>query len=181
VWRWQKQGLDIKVTVNISARNLLDTDIVTKIKALLFRYQLSLSCLELELTESSIMKNADYSLQILKEINDDGSDLAVDDYGTGYSSLAYFKKLPVKWLKIDYTFIIHMLEDEQDKIIVNSTINMAHNLGLGVVAECVESQAILDKLTAMKCECTQVFHIGRSMAVDIFDDWFRECSKNKKN
>jgi EAL domain-containing protein (putative c-di-GMP-specific phosphodiesterase class I) len=73
-----------------------------------------------------------------------------------------------------------MLEDEQDKVIVNSTINMAHNLGLGVVAEGVESQAILDKLTAMKCECTQVFHIGRSMAVDIFDDWFRECSKNKK-
>jgi EAL domain-containing protein (putative c-di-GMP-specific phosphodiesterase class I) len=132
------------------------------------------------MTESSIMKNTDYSLQILKEINDDGSDLAVDDYGTGYSSLAYFKKLPVKWLKIGYTFIINMLEDEQDKIIVNLTINMAHNLGLGVVAEGVESQEILDKLTAIKCECTQVCHIGRPMTVDIFDDWFRESSKNKK-
>lgn len=180
VWRWQKQGLDIKVAVNISARNLLDRDIVKKIKSLLFRYQLSPSCLELEITESSIMKNADYSLKILKEINDIGIDLAVDDFGTGYSSLAYLKKLPVKWLKIDYAFIINMLEDEQDQIIVNSTINMAHNLGLGVVAEGVESQAILDKLTTMKCECAQGYHIARPMAADVFDDWFIEYSKNKK-
>jgi diguanylate cyclase (GGDEF)-like protein/PAS domain S-box-containing protein len=180
VWRWQKQGVDIKVAVNISARNLLDENIVTTIKSLLLRYQLSPSCLELEITESSIMNNADYSLKILTEINNIGIDLSVDDFGTGYSSLAYLKKLPVKWLKIDYAFIINMLEDEQDQIIVSSTINMAHNLGLGVIAEGVENQEILDKLTMMKCECAQGYHIARPMAANIFDEWFVEYSKNKK-
>lgn len=180
VWRWQKQGVDIKVAVNISARNLLDTNIITIIKSLLLRYQLSPSCLELEITESSIMNNADYSLKILKEINDIGIDLSVDDFGTGYSSLAYLKKLPVKWLKIDYAFVINMLEDEQDQIIVSSTIKMAHNLGLGVIAEGVESQAILDKLTTMSCECAQGYYIARPMAAVIFDEWFLEYSKNKK-
>jgi EAL domain-containing protein (putative c-di-GMP-specific phosphodiesterase class I) len=96
LWRWLKQGLDINVTVNISARNLLNTDIVTKIKTLFFRYHLSLYCLDLEISESSIMKNTDYSLQVLKEVNDVDIDLAVDDYGTGCLSLAYLKKLPVK-------------------------------------------------------------------------------------
>ncbi len=180
VWRWQKQGLDIKVAVNISARNLLDRDIVKKIKSLLLRYQLSPSCLELEITESIIMNNPDYALKILKEINDIGVDLSIDDFGTGYSSLAYLKKLPVKWLKIDYAFVINMLEDEHDQIIVNSTINMAHNLGLSVIAEGVETQEILDKLTQMKCECAQGYHIARPMAAEQFDQWIVEYSKNKK-
>jgi EAL domain-containing protein (putative c-di-GMP-specific phosphodiesterase class I) len=126
------------------------------------------------------MNNADYSLKILKEINDIGIDLSVDDFGTGYSSLAYLKKLPVKWLKIDYAFVINMLEDEQDQIIVSSTIKMAHNLGLGVIAEGVESQAILDKLTTMSCECAQGYYIARPMDAVIFDEWFLEYSKNKK-
>lgn len=179
-WRWQKQGMDIKVAVNISARNLLDRYIVKKIKSLLLRYQLSPSCLELEITESIIMNNPDYALKILKEINDIGVDLSIDDFGTGYSSLAYLKKLPVKWLKIDYAFVINMLEDEHDQIIVNSTINMAHNLGINVIAEGVESQAILEQLTKMKCECAQGYHIAHPMGADHFNEWFEQYVKNKK-
>jgi len=171
VRRWQDQGLHIKMAVNISARNLLNDNVLQRIECLLHRYNLAPSCLELEITESTIMNNAEYSLKLLEQINNLGIDLSIDDFGTGYSSLAYLKKLPVKWLKIDYAFIINMLDDEQDQIIVSSTINMAHNLGLSVVAEGVETQAVLSKLTSMHCEHAQGYHIARPMPAADFELW----------
>ncbi|MGH1484608.1 MAG: sensor domain-containing protein [Cellvibrionaceae bacterium] len=177
VRRWQGKGLNIKVAVNISARNLLNDTILQKIEWLLHRYALPPSCLELEITESTIMNNADRSLKILEQINNLGIDLSIDDFGTGYSSLAYLKKLPVRWLKIDYAFIINMLEDEQDQIIVNSTINMAHNLGLSVVAEGVENQEILSRLSSMQCEQAQGYHIARPMPADELEEWYNNYTK----
>jgi diguanylate cyclase (GGDEF)-like protein/PAS domain S-box-containing protein len=176
VRRWHEKGLNIKVAVNISARNLLNDTILQKIEWLLHRYELPPSCLELEITESTIMNNADRSLRILEEINNMGIDLSIDDFGTGYSSLAYLKRLPVKWLKIDYAFIINMLEDEQDQIIVNSTINMAHNLGLSVVAEGVENQEILSRLSSMQCEQAQGYHIARPMPANELEEWYQQYS-----
>jgi len=178
VRRWQDQGLQVKVAVNISARNLLNDSVLQRIEYLLHSYSLSPSCLELEITESTIMNNAEYSLKLLEQINNLGIDLSIDDFGTGYSSLAYLKKLPVKWLKIDYAFIINMLEDEQDQIIVNSTINMAHNLGLSVVAEGVETQAILSRLTSMQCEHAQGYHIARPMPAVDFEKWYMAYINN---
>ena len=169
---WHEQGLNIKVAVNISARNLLNDNILKKIEWLLHRYGLPPSCLELEITESTIMNNTERSLKVLEEINSLGIDLSIDDFGTGYSSLAYLKKLPVKWLKIDYAFIINMLEDEQDQIIVNSTINMAHNLGLNVVAEGVENKEILSRLCSMQCEQAQGYFIARPMPAEEFEKWY---------
>ena len=84
------------------------------------------------------------------------------------------KKLPVKWLKIDYAFIINMLEDEQDQIIVNSTINMAHNLGLYVVAEGVENAEILSRLSSMQCEQAQGYHIARPMPIEELENWYKD-------
>ncbi|MEO0443601.1 MAG: EAL domain-containing protein [Pseudomonadota bacterium] len=170
---WRERGFNIKVAVNISARNLLNDNILQKIQSLLDRYQLPPQCLELEITESTIMNNADRSLKILQQMSNLGIDLSIDDFGTGYSSLAYLKRLPVKWLKIDYVFIINMLEDEQDQIIVNSTINMAHNLGLLVVAEGVENQDVLDRLCSMQCEQAQGYHIARPMPAEEFESWYR--------
>lgn len=173
VCRWREEGLELKVAVNISARNLLNDNIVQKIEWLLHRYNLSPSCLELEITESTIMENAERSLKIMQELNNLGVDLSIDDFGTGYSSLAYLKKLPVKWLKIDYSFIINMLEDEQDQIIVDSTIQMAHSLGLSVVAEGVENSEVIRRLSGMHCEQAQGFHIARPMPASELADWYR--------
>lgn len=178
VRRWQDKGLTIKMAVNISARNLLNDNVLQKIEYLLHNHSLSPSCLELEITESTIMNNAEYSLTLLEQINNLGIDLSIDDFGTGYSSLAYLKKLPVKWLKIDYAFIINMLEDEQDQIIVNSTINMAHNLGLSVVAEGVETQAVLSRLSSMECEHAQGYHIARPMPAADFEEWYAAYLEN---
>lgn len=172
VRRWQQKGIVLKVAVNISARNLLNDHILQKIESLLDHYHLPPSCLELEITESTIMNNADDSLKILEDINELGIDLSIDDFGTGYSSLAYLKKLPVKWLKIDYAFIINMLEDEQDQIIVNSTINLAHNLGLSVVAEGVENKETLAQLRLMKCEQAQGYHIAHPMPEKELEEWY---------
>ncbi len=178
VRKWQEKGLFIKVAVNISSRNLLNDNIVQKIEWLLHHYGLSPACLELEITESTIMNNAEHSLKILQEINNLGIDLSIDDFGTGYSSLAYLKKLPVKWLKIDYAFIVNMLEDEQDQIIVNSTINMAHNLGLNVVAEGVENQDVLNRLKSMQCEQAQGYHISRPIPASDLEMWYASYTEN---
>lgn len=171
--QWKKQGINIKMAVNISARNLLNDKIIGQIQQLLDRYQLPPDCLELEVTESTAMKNAEQSLEIMRSINDLGVVLSIDDFGTGYSSLAYLKRLPVKWLKIDYSFIINMLENEQDQIIVNSTINLAHNLGMGVVAEGVENLEVQSCLMSMQCEQAQGYYIARPMPAKELEEWIK--------
>ena len=180
VRKWQEQDLNLKVAVNISSRNLLNDNILQRVESLLHRYHLSPACLELEITESTIMENAERSLKVMEEINNLGVDLSIDDFGTGYSSLAYLKKLPVKLLKIDYSFIINMLEDEQDQIIVDSTIQMAHNLGLSVVAEGVENSEVINRLGVMNCEQAQGFHIAKPMPAEEFWDWYQNYSLLQK-
>ncbi|MFT5422016.1 MAG: diguanylate cyclase (GGDEF)-like protein [Candidatus Endobugula sp.] len=168
---WRGRSLDLSIAVNISARNLLQDNFCDMVRGLLSHHQVPASSLELEITESTIMTHMDKTLVVLKELNDMGIELSIDDFGTGYSSLSYLKRLPVKRLKIDYSFIINMLEDEQDQIIVNSTINMAHNLGLIVIAEGVETQALMQCLGAMECEQAQGFHIARPMPAKDFEHW----------
>lgn len=171
VAEWRERSFDIPVAVNISARNLLQEDFCVMVQGLLNQHNVPASSLELEITESTIMQNTEKTLAILNELNDMGIDLSIDDFGTGYSSLAYLKRLPVKRLKIDYSFIVNMLNDEQDQIIVNSTVTMAHNLGLLVVAEGVENQAVMNALGDMSCEQAQGFHIARPMPAVDLEQW----------
>ena len=168
---WRDRGLEIAVAVNISARNLQQEGFCDMVRELLARHDLPASCLELEITESTIMKHMEKTLLVLKELNEMGIDLSIDDFGTGYSSLAYLKRLPVKRLKIDYSFIINMMENEQDQVIVSSTIHMAHNLGLWVVAEGVETEALQHQLAGMGCEQAQGFHIARPMPANELEEW----------
>jgi diguanylate cyclase (GGDEF)-like protein/PAS domain S-box-containing protein len=169
---WRDRGLEIAVAVNISARNLQQEGFCDLVRELLARHELPASCLELEITESTIMKHMEKTLLVLKELNDMGIELSIDDFGTGYSSLAYLKRLPVKRLKIDYSFIINMMENEQDQVIVSSTIHMAHNLGLWVVAEGVETEQLQHRLAGMGCEQAQGFHIARPMPADELEEWY---------
>jgi len=169
--QWQDQGLDLSIAVNLSARNLMDENIPKMIARLLEKYQLPPDRLELEITESSIMTDPNRALRILDNLHALGVLLSIDDFGTGYSSLAYLKRLPVHTLKIDNSFVRNMLEDRQDEIIVNSTINLAHNLGLKVVAEGVENEALLHKLSDMGCDEAQGYFIARPMPIRNVNDW----------
>jgi len=171
---WHRQGLNLSVAANLSAQNLLDEGFAEHVGALLERYDLPAEMLELEITESTIMVNPDKARLALEAVSALGVGLSIDDFGTGYSSLAYLKRLPVQALKIDYSFVISMLTDQQDEIIVNSTINLAHNLGLKVVAEGVEEEALLDKLEEMGCEMAQGYYIARPMPVSQLADWLRD-------
>src|SRR5690606_16644532 len=140
---WHDQGVNVSIAVNLSARNLLDDNIPKQILRMLHEHQLPPAALELEITESAIMTDPTRAMRVLDQLHQLGVQLSIDDFGTGYSSLAYLKRLPVKTLKIDNSFVRNMLEDKQDELIVNSTIHLAHNLGLIVVAEGVENEELL--------------------------------------
>lgn len=173
---WHEAGVPLSVAVNLSARNLMDDTLPRQVETLLSRYQLPHWALELEITESSIMTDPRRAMTNLERLHELGVSLSIDDFGTGYSSLAYLKRLPVRTLKIDFSFVRQMLDDEQDEIIVNSTIHLAHNLGLNVVAEGVESEALLLRLTEMGCDLAQGFHIGRPMPESELSEWLMASS-----
>ena len=169
---WRSQGLNYSIAMNLSPRNLLDERIVEDISEVLERYRVPGACIEMEITESMIMSEPHRAQVVLDKISALGVRLAVDDFGTGYSSLAYLKRLPVQSLKIDMSFIRNMLNEEQDAIIVHSTIQLAHNLGLEVVAEGIESLEVMQKLTQLGCNFGQGYHIGRPMMPDDLGEWF---------
>lgn len=168
--KWRKIGILLNVSINISARDLLVPKLPAFFAKLLKIYDIPPQCLVLEITESSIMANPQTALNIMNELKDMGLSLSVDDFGTGYSSLAYLKKLPVSELKIDRSFVMHMETDNDDVTIVRSTIDLAHNMGLTVVAEGVENQAVCDMLQKMGCDYLQGYFISRPvMAQDMLN------------
>ena len=170
---WQAEGLNVVVAANLSARSLLDDTLVNDIAELLEQHQVPPERLELEITETTIMADQTRCLAALESLAALQVKLSIDDYGTGYSSLAYLKKLPVQTLKIDASFVMDMLRDPQDEIIVSSTIQLAHNLGLNVVAEGVECSEIYQRLAANTCDSAQGFYIAKPMTVSEFNAWIK--------
>ena len=160
--RLQALGLQ-RVSVNLSVRDLMDTDLPAKLAQLLAVHQVPATALCLEITESAIMDDPQRALATLHTLSAAGFKLSIDDFGTGYSSLAYLKRLPVDELKIDKSFVMTMEGDEDDAKIVRSTIDLAHNLGLTVVAEGVENAAILAHLAELQCDEAQGYHLARPM------------------
>ncbi len=181
VAEWIKQGLSARVAMNLSTRNLLDERIVDELSRLLRMYEVDGNYLEMEITESMLMSDPTRARLALEKINTLGVKLAIDDFGTGYSSLAYLKRLPVQMLKIDGSFIQGMLEDEQDRIIVNSTIQLAHNLGLRVVAECVETEEVFADLQKLGCDCAQGYYVSKPMSADEASEWMMDLRKAEEN
>ncbi|MGY2003623.1 putative bifunctional diguanylate cyclase/phosphodiesterase [Blastococcus sp. SYSU DS1024] len=161
--RWRDQGLELTVGVNLSARSLLDTCLVDRVAGLLRAHGLPAGCLELEITESAAMKDPGRALEVLHRLRDLGVELSVDDYGTGHASLAYLTRLPVSTLKIDRSFVQTMELDAGDRTIVRSTVELAHSLGLRVVAEGVETRATWAELARLGCDAAQGFWLARPM------------------
>ncbi len=165
------RGMPLRVSVNLSTRDLLDPELSTRLSAILARHGVPASAFCLEITESAIMDDPQRAEAMLNRLSEQGFKLSIDDFGTGYSSLAYLKRLPVDELKIDKSFVMGMETGEDDAMIVRSTIDLAHNLGLTVVAEGVETLAILDRLRALSCDEAQGYHISRPLPADDFLAW----------
>ncbi|GGN82458.1 hypothetical protein GCM10010112_59870 [Actinoplanes lobatus] len=168
---WHDQGLDVPVAVNLSVSNLRDPAFPDQVAALLERYRLPASALELEVTESVLMTDADNALQRLGTLRDMGVRLAVDDYGTGYSSLGYLQVLPADDLKLDRAFVSRCGTDPRSAAIVHSTVQLAHSLGMRIVAEGVEDEEILDRLREYGCDYAQGYGIARPQNAETATAW----------
>jgi len=168
---WHKKGYRINIAINLSARNLMDAELIPFITDCLNKHCVSPDDFTLEVTESAIMKRPDKALQTIRDLKAMGFTLSLDDYGTGYTSLSYLKDMPVDELKIDQCFIFNCLKSDKDKAIVQSTIGLANNLDLKVVAEGIESKAVWDMLNEMGCDKGQGYFMARPMPPEDFPQW----------
>lgn len=169
---WRRQGVDLVAAVNLSPRNLQDIELPERVRSLLELLGAPAEMLELEITESVIMSDPLRSLQVLTRLNKMGLRLAVDDFGTGYSSFSYLRKLPVHEIKIDKSFIDDMIQ-QHDEVIVQSTIELAHNLGLTVVAEGVQDKETLDRLRELGCDSAQGEYVSAPLDGPAVLPWLR--------
>ena len=165
------EGIVLTLSVNLSTRDLLDPELPQKFDALLVKHRVPAEAFCLEITESAIMDDPARALATLNRLSALGFKLSIDDFGTGYSSLAYLKRLPVDELKIDKSFVMSMEKDLDDAKIVRSTIDLAHNLGLTVVAEGVENSKAWEMLRELSCDEAQGYHMGRPMPASDFIVW----------
>jgi diguanylate cyclase (GGDEF)-like protein len=171
---WSEGGTAVPISVNLSARTLHDETFPDRVKEVLESRKVAPAQLELEITESVIMVDPSRALTILTRLNRMGISLSIDDFGTGYSSLSYLKKLPVNAVKIDKSFIINMTDDTNDAQIVRSTIDLAHNLGLKVIAEGVETREAWDQLLALGCDEAQGYYMSRPLPAPEMTRWLCE-------
>jgi diguanylate cyclase (GGDEF)-like protein len=164
---WRDDGLELGVAVNIASRDLLDVRLPEEVHQLLGRWEIPPESLELEITENTVLSDPVRSRKILQQLDALGVRLAIDDFGSGNSSLAYLKRLPVGVLKIDKSFVLNMQADPDDAVIVRSTIDLGHNLGLTVVAEGVEDLSAWQELDILGCDTIQGYYLARPSPPDV--------------
>ena len=163
---WHKAGMILDISVNLSMYSLRDAQLLDHILALQEHWNPPEGAVVLEVTESAVMGDPDYVSGVLTELSSHGVQFSIDDFGTGYSSLSHLKRLPVSELKIDRSFVMEMDSDADDAAIVRSTIDLAHNMGLRVVAEGVETAETLDTLKELSCDYAQGYFIARPSPPD---------------
>jgi EAL domain-containing protein (putative c-di-GMP-specific phosphodiesterase class I) len=171
VQQWRGKEPDLRVAVNVSMRNLLDGAFPLHVHALLSKWAIPAALLELEITERSLVADPRRVHPVLEQLSKMGIRIAIDDFRTGYASLALLRRLPVDRIKIDRSFVTGMDASEDDASIVRSTIDLAHNLGLQVVAEGVETEAVYRGVAELGCDAGQGYHLGRPMPVDELVPW----------
>jgi EAL domain-containing protein (putative c-di-GMP-specific phosphodiesterase class I) len=170
---WLSAGLEIGIAVNLSAMDLMDADLADFIYERLAHHRVPPSQLILEVTESALMGDVNYSIRMLLRLRAGGVRIAIDDFGTGYSSLAQLKRMPVDELKIDKSFVMQMTEGSDDAVIVRSTIELGHNMGLMVIAEGVENEQSLSLLRKYGCDMAQGYFYSAPIDAAALFDWHR--------
>jgi len=166
---WRRGGLaNLSIAVNVSARQFQQKGFFESVVGVLEETSLDSGCLELELTETSIMENAESAVALLSDLRKLGVKIAIDDFGTGYSSLSYLKRLPIDILKLDRSFVNGATSDPDDAALVMAIITLAHNLRLNVIAEGVETEEHLRFLRLLRCDGGQGYLFGRPMPADAF-------------
>ncbi len=168
---WAVHELNLPIAANLSVRNLLDRKLMDQLYALILEHNLPPGALEAEVTESALMEYPQHAIKTLNALRDMGVQIYIDDFGTGYSSLAYLKRLPIDGVKIDKSFVSDVTTNPDSATIVRSTIELAHNLGLQVVAEGVEEQSSFDCLAALGCDKAQGYYISRPLSAQDFELW----------
>ncbi|WP_297893248.1 EAL domain-containing protein [Shewanella sp.] len=176
---WQQQGMGLKLAINLSAHDLVDTRLPNQIASLLKDNNLPSGALCIEVTEGAVMKDAQTVVSVLQRFRDMGVSVAIDDFGTGHSSLAYLKMLPVNEVKIDRSFIKDMLTNSQDVMIVNTSIQLIHGLGFTVVAEGVEEPEGVEILRNLNCDIIQGYVFSKPLKAAEFDLWFEAFNQEK--
>ncbi len=171
VKHWANAGLHLCISINMSVRCLQDRGLPAQVQALVDRHHVDPANVVLEITESAIMSDPMTARRVMRRLSNIGFHLSIDDFGTGYSSLAYLKQLPVDEIKIDKSFVSQMDQDENDAVIVRATIDLAHNLGMKVVAEGVESTDVWDLLEMLGCDTAQGYLIRPPLAGKALADW----------
>ncbi|HET6817695.1 MAG TPA: EAL domain-containing protein [Mycobacteriales bacterium] len=171
---WHRKGMRLGVSVNLSVRQLTDMNLPRDVAALLADFHLPASVLTLEVTETTIMADPSRTLHVLRMLADIGIDLSIDDFGTGYSSLAYLRRLQADELKIDKSFVMGMSRNSNDAVIVRSTIELGHNLGLRMVAEGVEDAETWHLLRKLGCDVVQGYHLSRPLPPQQITEWLSE-------
>ena len=169
--QWRRSGLDVGLAVNLSGRELSDERLISLVAEHLQENELPPSLLTLELTETEVMADLGEVSAVLTELSHLGVRIAVDDYGTGYSSLAYLHRLPVSELKIDRSFVTNIIDDPSNRIIVRSSIAMAHSLGLSVVAEGAEDESTCALLADAGCDAVQGYFLSRPRSAADLEEW----------
>lgn len=168
---WRRAGMPLAVAVNISPRSLLEDDLPARVLAKLLAADLPACFLELEITETAVMTDPKKAAMVLAQLNARGIKVSIDDFGAGYTSLAHLRTLPIAALKIDRSLISHMLERDEDHAVTEALINLAHRLGLTVIAEGIETDAVLDRLTRLGCDEAQGYLISKPVAPDALEGW----------
>jgi EAL domain-containing protein (putative c-di-GMP-specific phosphodiesterase class I) len=173
---WADRGRWLTVAVNVSPSNLVDEQFPGEVARLLAAHDLPSGVLCLEVTESILMEDRDRAVGVLTRLRDAGVGVSIDDYGTGYSSLAYLATLPVTELKLDRAFVGEMAGSPRAESIVTSTLQLAHAMGLAFVAEGVEDQGTLDALTFLGCDVVQGYHVSRPLPPEQLWAWLCETA-----
>lgn len=168
---WRAKRNMVPVSINVSTVNLTETDLPEVFEQMIGTWRADPSQITLEITETSTIVDAGYSLRILSRLKSLGIRLSVDDFGTGYSSLAYIKRFPLDELKVDKLFVQHLKTSNSDRAIVHSVIDLAHHFKLQVVAEGVEDLATMDELRTMGCDVAQGYLIGTPMSAESLQGW----------
>ena len=179
--RWQTEGFGkLRIAVNVSARQFRDRTFADRLVEVLCESRLDPQCVELEITETTIIENFESAIALLSDLRRMGIKISIDDFGTGYSSLSYLKHLPVDTVKLDRSFVIGTTTDSRDAALVMAVITLAHSLGLRVIAEGIETESQHDFLRLLRCDEGQGFLLGRPAAAEAID-WNKLDPKRKPN